>query len=480
MFKIKNKGYLICIQAILVTEVFMSNIGIGAPIPLYGNDRNEFSVGKYEDGLFDLPDDAVLKKKTTVNSKEEALSFAKNNPGAEFVVERGDVNKGMSYDVYSLTIKDKGKGIHKLQDAKNLQLFERTLKIVEKNTGTSNSVRGYIIAESGEVGKPIYNNRFSQTNFDKFREKLSLDGSKLWFKIVDKGMGMGGGPDDMPVISDKELKSLGSKAKKGDIILCGIDGSFIHGILYVGKDKEIQNKLEKQWGMPQGSLDNETMIMHSLQSDSDTPGVIDGKEQTFKSGGVGVIMDTLERYTQRHGRDVMLLTQIKGTTEEDRNAMVETGKKFVGKDYDAAFNTFDDTDMYCTEFIMKVALSSSHPPDLKLQKNPLLPYPKFMIDLAPEKLKKALKEDGFLHQEMIMTDGIAASPSMDIVWASKNADKSEFFKKHERWADGMEGKVNPEYKTMLLKNVPDEAAKSRDITNKIKELAGKTRDEIQE
>lgn len=436
------------------------------------------NIGKYDSGLFDLSDKVSLEKKSTVKSKDEALNQAKNSAGSELVVERNDTNKGLSYDVYKININDSGKKIHKLQDVENLKLFDNPIAEIEKQSGTSNSIKGYIVAENGEVSKPIYKQQFSTTRYEKVRGAMDLDSKDTWKTIVDKAMSLPSDADTLAPVDSKELNNLKENVKPGDILLNGNDGSFIHGILYVGKDPELQSKLEKKWDLPKGALKDEAMIIHSLVIDEDTTVDNNGKKELLKAGGTGVIIDTLERYTKRHPRDVMVAVSVKGATDEDRQSAISAAKSFVGKNYDRGFNTYDDKEMYCTETVMKAWLNSSNPPQFNTQKHALFPYPKAVIDNVPEKMKQTMKDDGRLHQEMIMTDGIATSPSMELVWANQNADKSEFFKKHSRWADGMEGKLGDNYKSMVSENMPAQASKSRELTEKIKELANKTRSEM--
>lgn len=440
--------------------------------------NRSINIGKYDDGLLDLSDNVSLEKKATVNSKSEAIDKAKSLSGSEIIVERNDKSKGLSYDVYKISINDTSKKIHKLQDAQNLKLFDNPIAEIEKQTGTSNSIKGYIVAENGEVSKPIYKQQFSTTKYEKVRDSLALDDKKLWHRVVDTAMSMPSDSDSLSPIDSKELNNLKQHVKAGDILLNGNDGSFIHGILYVGKDPELQAKLEEKWSLPKGSLKDEAMIIHSLVIDEDTTIDNNGKKELYKAGGTGVIIDTLERYTKRHPRDVMIAVSVKGSTDQDRKSAIDAAKSFVGKNYDRGFNTYDDKEMYCTETVMKAWLNSSNPPEFPTQKHALFPYPKSVIEYMPEKMKQTMKDDGRLHQEMIMTDGIATSPSMELVWANQNADKSEFFKKHSRWADGMEGKLGDNYKSMVSENMPVPASKSKELTEKIKELSNKTRVEM--
>jgi hypothetical protein len=134
--------------------------------------------------------------------------------------------------------------------------------------------------------------------------------------------------------------------------------------------------------------------------------------------------------------------------------------------------------MYCTETVMKGWLNSDNPPKFNTQRNPFVSYPQFVLDKLPETAAKGLQDGGFLHQEMIMTDGLATSPSTEVVWASQNADKSVFAQKQERWADGFEGRKGPEYQQMLIEDVPLEAQNARKLVEKINTLSAKTREEM--
>lgn len=450
-----------------------------------GNNPNSFKIGKYDEGALDLSDDVTLSKKATVKSKDEAVELAKNNSGAEFVVERNDPKTGLAFDVYTMTINDPGKKINKLQDAKNLELFDKPLNVIEKNTGTKNSVMGYIVAENGEVSEPIYKTQFGKSNYEKLREVIAetreamgFEKNVPWNWLVDTVMGGAGPTDNLPPIDKKELDNMKSHIKPGDIILNGNDGSFIHGILYVGKDSKLQDQLEKDWGLSKGALKDEGLIIHSLIIDEEKEVEVNGKKEKIKPSGAGVHVDTIERFLLRHPRDVMLAVSPKDVSDKDRQSAVDAGKKLVGKGYDKSFNTYDDSEMYCTETVMKAWQNSSKPQKFNTQLHPLISYPDFILKKLPEKIAKSLQDGGMLHQEMIMTDGIATSSSMEPVWASQNADKSLFFQKQQRWADGIEGKISDSYRELLVRDVPNQAINSRNLVNKITGLSAKTRTEL--
>jgi hypothetical protein len=144
----------------------------------------------------------------------------------------------------------------------------------------------------------------------------------------------------------------------------------------------------------------------------------------------------IERYNGRNPRDVMIAVEVKGATEADRKAVIAEGKKMVGRGYDNGFNTFDDRDIYCTEFIYKSWMASPDAtPEFATQLHPLIPQTSapvsgWLYDKVSDKAQTKMKDDGYLYQELLMTDGILTSKSVDLKWASQNADKSEFFKKH--------------------------------------------------
>lgn len=453
----------------------------GAPAPTPA--AKPMQIGTYDEGLLDLADKVTIDKKQTFKTREEAIAFAQKNPGAELVVEQRSGAGGLGYDVYGVTINDKGQTLANAGKMENLKLFDKPLAKIEKETGHVTQ-RAFFVTEDGKPGANIYNPKFDRTTYDKLREHLGLSDSKQWYKLVDKYMTAPSPADKIPAIEKKELDNLTSKLKPGDIIMTGNNGSFIHGIVFVGQDKELQTKLEQKWHLAPGTLDKEHMIIHSLAADHAAEMELDGQKFTQPPGGTGVIIDTIERYTGRNPRDVMIAVEVKGATEADRKAVIAEGKKMLGRGYDNGFNTFDDRDIYCTEFVYKSWMAApDSDPGFTTQLHPLVPGTSvpftgsFYSKLNPE-AKKFLDDDGMLYQEMIMTDGIMTSPNVNIKWASQNADQSEFVQKHQRWADGIAGKISPGYQKLIREHVPTEAARSSDIIDKIKALAQETRKEL--
>jgi hypothetical protein len=445
--------------------------------------KANFQIGTFDEGVLDLADKVTVDRKQTFKTHAEAVAYAKANPGSEMVVERIEPGKGLGYDVYQVTIHDKGQKLGSLKDMQNLQLFDKPVNQIQKETGLR-SQRAFFVTEDGETSKPIYSQKFDRTAYDKMRGTLGLQDSKQWFKLVDKYMTAPSPEDALPTIDRQEIKDLKAHIKPGDIIMTGNNGSFIHGIIYVGQDKAMQAQLEKKWNMAPGTLDGEGLILHSLAADHGADIEIDGKTVHQPPGGTGVIMDTIERYTGRNPRDVMLAVSVKGATEADRKAVIAEGKKMVGRGYDNGFDTFDDRDIYCTEFIYKSWMASPDAaPEFATQLHPLVPQTSapvsgWLFDKVSDKAQTKMKDDGYLYQELLMTDGILTSPSVELTWASQNADKSEFFHKHERWADGMAGKISPEYKEMLQEHVPDQAARSNEMLGKIRTASARTRQEL--
>ncbi|PIQ23082.1 hypothetical protein COW36_09925 [bacterium (Candidatus Blackallbacteria) CG17_big_fil_post_rev_8_21_14_2_50_48_46] len=445
--------------------------------------KQSFQVGSYDEGALDLADKVTVERKQTFKTRAEAVAFAKANPGSEMVVERVKPGQGLGYDVYQVTIHDKGQKLGSLKDMQNLQLFDKPVNQIQKETGL-HSQRAFFVTENGETSPNLYPQKFDRTHYDKLRATLGLQDSKQWFKLVDKYMTAPSPEDSLPPISSKELADLKSHLNPGDIIMTGNNGSFIHGIIYVGQDKELQAQLEKKWKMAPGSLNGEGLILHSLAADHGAEIEINGKKQHQPPGGTGVIIDTIERYNARNPRDVMIAVEVKGSTEADRKAVIAEGKKMVGKGYDNGFNTFDDRDIYCTEFIYKSWLASPDAaPEFATQLHPLIPQTSapvsgWLYDKVSDKKQQEMKDDGYLYQEMVMTDGIITSPSVHLKWASQNADQSEFFKKHERWAEGMAGKISPDYKALLQENVPEQAARSNELLGQIRTASARTRQQL--
>lgn len=442
-----------------------------------------FKIGTYDEGVMDLDDKVTLDQKQTFKTREEAVKFAQQHPGAEMVVENRDQAGKLGYDVYSVTIHDKGQSLKTGKQMEHLTLIDKPLAALEKATGKTTS-RAFFMTEDGKPTANIYHPKFDRTVYDRMRATLGLDDSKHWFKLVDKYMTAPSPEDNLPPLDKAEINDLKASIQPGDIIMTGNNGSFIHAITYVGEDKDLQAQLEKKWKLAPGTLNGEGLIIHSLAADHDAEIEVNGKKEFREAGGVGVILDTIERYTERNPKDTVMAVGVKGATAADRAAVIAEGKKMVGRGYDNGFNSFDDTDIYCTEFIMKswmVAPDSN--PDFKTQLHPLVPQTSgpvsgWLFDKVSSAKQTEMKDDGYLYQEMLMTDGIITSPKVEIKWANQNADRSQFIEKHQRWSDGMEGKISKGYKSLLQEHIPEQAARAKGVVEQVRALAAATRERM--
>ena len=442
-----------------------------------------FEIGNYDSGPLDLSDPVTMKYQQSFTTHEDALRFARSQSGAEMLLERVKPGQGLGFDVYQLTIHDSNQKLSSLQEMKHLNLFERPVNQIQQQTGLRTQ-RAYVVAENGEISAPLYPQRFDRTRYDHLRSALGLQDSQHWFQLVDKYMTAPSPEDALPPLSAAEIKDLKAHLQPGDIIMSGNNGSFIHGIVYVGQDPELQAQLEKKWQLAPGALNGEGLILHSLAADHSAEIELNGQKIHQPAGGTGVIIDTLERYHARNPRDVMMAVEVTGATAADRRAVIAEGKKMIGRAYDNGFNTFDDRDIYCTEFVYKAWLAAPDtPPDFATQRHPLVPQKSAPLSsrLYPhvsQNWQKEMEDDGYLHQEMIMTDGILASPSIRLTWASQNADRSAFFQKHQRWAEGMAGRISADYQALLQQNVPQQAARSTDLLSQSRQASGRTRQSL--
>ena len=108
--------------------------------PKHFDRAKSIQIGVYDEGLGDLADPVTIKYQTSVSGKDEALKHAQKTPESDVVVERRTENGELTYDIYELTVHDKKRGVHTLQNAKNIELFDRPLDIVEKQTVTKGSI----------------------------------------------------------------------------------------------------------------------------------------------------------------------------------------------------------------------------------------------------------------------------------------------------------------------------------------------------
>lgn len=438
-------------------------------------DPENFKIGSFDAGLTDLSDKVTVRHKREFATREAALQYAQQLPGAEMIVEQREGGE-LGYDVYSVNIHDRDQRLTSPQQMKHLSLMSEPLENIESMTGKKTQ-RAFFVTQNGQETANIYDADFDRTIYDRLRAGLGLDDSKHWFQLVDKYMTAPSPADDIPPIDNAEIQDMKSQLQAGDIIMTGNNGSFIHAIVYVGEDPALQAQLEVKWGLEAGTLDGEGLILHSLAADHDAEIEVNGQKEYRAAGGVGVIIDTIERYNERNPRDTMIAVEVNGATEADRKAVVAEGKKMVGRGYDNGFNTFDDKDIYCTEFVYKAWLAAPDTDaDFQTQLHPLVPQTSapvsgWLYDKMPDSIQQSMKDDGYLYQEMIMTDGIITSPNVRIKWANPNVEQSQFVQKHERWADGLDGKISRGYQALIEDTVPEQAARSRSLLSDIRSAA---------
>lgn len=134
--------------------------------------------------------------------------------------------------------------------------------------------------------------------------------------------------DAVPPISATESQRLLQMLQPGDIILCGNDGSFIHGALYLGQGQ----------------------IVHALATQPDM-------HDRFR----GVVQEGLETYLARSERDtfVVLRPQLSAA---DQQRVLGYATRQTGKSYDSLFLSASDERFYCTELVWKALQQAGRKP----------------------------------------------------------------------------------------------------------------------
>ena len=138
--------------------------------------------------------------------------------------------------------------------------------------------------------------------------------------------------DNIAPISGPELQALLARLKPGDVILCGNDGSFVHGALYLGQGQ----------------------IVHSLATQPDM-------HDRFR----GVVQESLAVYTARSERDSFVVLRPKGLTAQGFAKAANWSRQQVGKGYDSLFLNASDDRFYCTELVWKAMMQLQRPPRVR-------------------------------------------------------------------------------------------------------------------
>ena len=124
--------------------------------------------------------------------------------------------------------------------------------------------------------------------------------------------------DNVPPVTDQEMKQLMARMQPGDIILCGDDGSFVHSALYLGQGQ----------------------IVHALATQPDR-----------KNGFYGVVKEHLITYTRRSKRDTFVVLRPKNVNSNDVQRASQFALAQRGKTYDTLFLMHAGDRFYCTELI---------------------------------------------------------------------------------------------------------------------------------
>lgn len=134
--------------------------------------------------------------------------------------------------------------------------------------------------------------------------------------------------DAIPPISNQENQALLATLQPGDIILCGNDGSFIHGALYIGNGK----------------------VVHALATQPD-----------MKDRFRGVVEESWETYTQRSERDTIVVLRAQ-LNASDLERVIGYARAQQGKGYDSLFLNASDERFYCIELVWKALKQAQRSP----------------------------------------------------------------------------------------------------------------------
>lgn len=134
--------------------------------------------------------------------------------------------------------------------------------------------------------------------------------------------------DSVPPLSTTENQALLSQLQPGDIILCGNDGSFIHGALYVGQGK----------------------VVHALATQPDMT-------DRFR----GVVEESWETYTRRSERDTVVVLRAQ-LNSSDVQRVIRYARAQLNKGYDSLFLNSSDERFYCIELVFKALKQAQRAP----------------------------------------------------------------------------------------------------------------------
>lgn len=256
-----------------------------------------------------------------------------------------------------------------------------------------------------------------RTSMDKVEDFLGVTWFNRLLKLPTKYMFGKDHPEAFPnpriTVDSAEFAELKKNLKPGDVILCGNDDSFVHAIVYLGNGEIVhslaQEKADRKKTWVDSTLEGGEWLSRRLPLPRSWREGLAGQFHALPrsaSDGIGVIHETLDSYFGRAHRDNVVLMRNPQLTAEDLAAMKRYAMAQVGKPYDFAFATFDDSRFYCTELVAKTVLQGRNAPRI----------PGILSGAGPVK------------REMFLNEGFIQSPDLKPVWKSKSYENTPFGK----------------------------------------------------
>ncbi len=263
--------------------------------------------------------------------------------------------------------------------------------------------------------KPTAVRTLAPTAVDRFESLLGVTWYNRLTKLPTKYMFSLDHPEKVAnpriTVDSAEYAELKQNLQPGDIILCGNDDSFVHGIVYLGNGEIVhslaQEKPGRQRNWADAIFDGGAWLANHAPLPASWREAISMRFHALPrstSDGIGVIHETLDSYFGRANRDNVVIVRNPKLTPTDLAAMKKFALAQVGKPYDYGFATFDDTRMYCTEVVAKSLLQAAAPPSIK----------------------GILSGAGPVKREMFLNESFLASPDLEPVWKSKSYEKTPF------------------------------------------------------
>lgn len=210
-----------------------------------------------------------------------------------------------------------------------------------------------------------------------------------------------------------EYAALKGHLRPGDVILCGNDDSFVHGIVYLGNGEIVHSLAQEPIGRPPNLIDwltdRAAKFAEALPGPAALKNAVAMRFRAFPksmSDGLGVIHETMDAYFGRSHRDNVVIVRNPMLQPEDLRKMRKFAFDQVGKPYDYAFSTFDDSRFYCTELVVRTLQQASNPP----------------------RIAGIYGGAGPIRREMFLNEGILKSTDLEVVWTSRSYERTPFGK----------------------------------------------------